>query len=294
MSFPRSMTGFGRAEGEWRGARVTVEIRSLNHRFIDVRVRLPHDMSALELPVVEYIRSRLARGRVEALVTVTGAPEGRALPSLNLPVARRYISFLRQLQEELGQSLETDPVLILNMRDVILWEEGSRDTEADWEALKPILEKALQELIEAGYAEGERLSADLKQRIEHLGSLTAEIKGAQSNDLGAYQERLGERVKELMARPDPDPVRLAQEVAYFAERCDCTEEMVRFQAHRERFIELLDRGGPIGRSLDFLTQEMGREVNTAASKALSAAVSHAAVEAKSEIEKIREQIQNLE
>lgn len=288
------MTGFGRAEGEWRGARATVEVRSLNHRFLELRVRLPRDLAVLEQSAVEYVRSRLARGRVDLQVTVSGTPEGAALPTLNLPVARRYISFLKQLTEEMGLSKETDPALILNMRDVILFEEGGRDTEADWEALKPIVEKAIRDLLEAGHAEGERLAVDLKQRIERLGQLSAEMKGSQSDNLNAYRDRLGERIKDLMTKPDVDPNRLAQEVVYYAERCDCTEEMVRFQAHRERFIDLLDRGGAMGRTLDFLVQEMGREINTAASKALSAAVSHAAVEAKSELEKIREQIQNLE
>jgi uncharacterized protein (TIGR00255 family) len=189
---------------------------------------------------------------------------------------------------------EPDPALLLTMRDVIMWEEGAKDPESEWAEMKPIVERALDEMIHAGYVEGERLAQDLRQRIEKLGELAEKMKSAQPAELSAYKAKLEERLKELMGKADLEPNRLAQELAYWAEKCDCTEEMVRFKAHRERFIEILEKGGPMGRTLDFLVQEMMREVNTASSKALSAEVSHTAVEAKSELEKIREQVQNLE
>lgn len=294
MKAPRSMTGFGRADGLWRGALLAVEARSLNHRFLEVRVRLPRDFSYLEQTVTEFVRSKLSRGRVDIFISISGMPEGTASPVLNLQLARKYIEFIEVLRSEMKGWGEPDPALLLTMRDVIMWEEGVKDPESEWVEMKPIVERALDEMIHAGYVEGERLAQDLRQRIEKLGELAERMKSAQPSELSAYKAKLEERLKELMGKAELEPVRLAQELAYWAEKCDCTEEMVRFKAHRERFIEILEKGGPMGRTLDFLVQEMMREVNTASSKALSAEVSHTAVEAKSELEKIREQVQNLE
>lgn len=288
------MTGFGRADGSWRGALLTVESRSLNHRFLEVRVRLPRDMGYLEQAVTEFVRSKITRGRVDVFISISGIPEGTALPVLNLPLARKYIEFIETLRGEMKGWAEPDPLLLLTMRDVIMWEEGTKDPESEWAEMKPVVERALDEMITAGYVEGERLAEDLRNRIGRLEELAQKMKISQPEQLSAYKAKLEDRLKELAGKAELEPGRLAQELVYWAEKCDCTEEMVRFEAHRKRFIEILEKGGPMGRTLDFLVQEMMREVNTASSKALSAEVSHLAVEAKSELEKIREQVQNLE
>lgn len=288
------MTGFGRADGAWRGASLTVETRSLNHRFLEIRVRLPRDMSYLEQAVTEFVRSKVVRGRVDVFISISGVPEGVGSPVLNLPLVRKYIEFIETLRSEMKGWAAPDPLLLLTMRDVIMWEEGAKDSESEWAEMKPIVERALDEMITAGYVEGARLEQDLRERIGRLEELVQKMKSVQPAELSAYKAKLEERLEELMGKSNLEPERLAQELAYWAEKCDCTEEMVRLKAHRERFIEVLEKGGAMGRTLDFLVQEMMREVNTVSSKALSAEVSHFAVEAKSELEKIREQVQNIE
>lgn len=294
MSGPRSMTGFGRSTGAWRGGQITVEARSVNHRFLEVRARLPHELSALEAPVNDWVRSRMSRGRVDVLVTVSNLAEPVFKPQLNLPLAKEYARIYRKLAEEIGRPGEPEPGLILSMRDVIVMQEENIDPQAEWEAILPIFRDAFGQLEQATLLEGEKLAADVKGRLSVISGLNEKVAGLKPNELAGYRERLAGRLRQLGDMPEVSEDRLAQEMVFYAERSDSTEEYVRLKAHLERFDEILDGPPPMGRTLDFLAQEMLREINTTASKALTAEVSQAAVEMKAELEKIREQIQNME
>ncbi len=294
MSGPRSMTGFGRSNGPWRGGQITVEARSVNHRFLEVRTRLPHELSALEALVNDWIRSRMSRGRVDVQATVSNLAEPVFKPQLNRYLAKEYARMYRELAQELGHTGEPEPGLILSMRDVIVMQEESIDPQAEWEAIRPIFRDAFEQLEQAALLEGEKLAADIKARLSVISELDEKVAGLKPNELEGYRERLAARIKQLGGMPEVSEDRVAQEMVFYAERSDSTEEHVRLKAHLERFNEILDGPPPMGRTLDFLVQEMLREINTTASKALSAGVSQAAVQMKSELEKIREQIQNME
>ena len=288
------MTGFGRAEGAWRGGKITVEARSLNHRYLEVRAKLPHELAALEPMVIEWIRGRISRGRIDVNAAIHGLTQPISLPVLNMPLAIRYVEIYRAMAEQMGAPTEVNPALILSMRDVILMQEESVDLEAEWKAIRPIFEAAFEALDASANAEGAKLALDIKKRLQHIAEMTDRMVMLQPEELVAYRGRLASRIQQLSDRPEIDEDRLAQELTYYAERCDFTEESVRLKAHIERFGEILDGSGSRGRTLDFLTQEMLREINTASSKALSAEISQIAVEIKAELEKIREQVQNVE
>jgi len=294
LSGPRSMTGFGRAAGTWRGGQVTVEARSVNHRFLEVRTRLPHELSAMEPLVNDWIRSRMSRGRVDVQVAVSNLVQPVFKPRLNLPLAKEYARIYRELAEEIGCRADPGPDLILSMRDVIVMQEEDMDTQAEWEALLPVFRAAFERLDSSALVEGEKLAADIKKRLGIISALNKKVAELKPNELSGYRERLAGRLRQLGDMPEVNEDRLAQEVVFYAERSDSTEEYIRLEAHLQRFGEILDGSSPMGRTLDFLVQEMLREINTTASKALTAEVSQAAVEMKSELEKIREQIQNIE
>ncbi len=293
MSGPRSMTGFGRAEGPWRGGKVNVEVRSLNHRYLEVRLRLPQELAAFEALASQWVRDRMVRGRIEVSASTDGLADPVLLPTLNMSLAMRYAQLYRRLAEEIGAATEPDPALILSMRDVILMKEETLNVESEWQVIRPIFEEAFGELDAAATAEGGKLAIDIKERLSRVAELSGRMAQLQPEEILAYRDRLAARISELSKKPDVDPDRMAQELAFYAERCDFTEESVRLKAHIGRFGEILEGSGPMGRTLDFLAQEMLREANTASSKALSAAISQTTVEVKAELEKIREQIQNI-
>lgn len=294
MNGPKSMTGFGRAEGVWRGGKLTIEARSINHRYFELKMRLPRELASMEHIASEWARSRTARGRVDVTVSIESITQSITSIKLNTSLAKQYIDICRELAREIGSSREIDPALILSMRDVILTVEENIDLDAEWKSIQPIFEKAFDAVDASGRIEGGKLAKDLKERLANISRLTEKIISAQPVEIVAYRNRLSARIAQLSEKPEIDPDRLAQELAYYAERCDFTEETVRLRSHIARFGEVLDAPGPMGRSLDFLSQEMLREINTTASKALNAQISQTAVEIKAELEKIREQVQNIE
>jgi len=292
----RSMTGFGRAEASGESIAVTVEARSVNHRHLDVALRLPRALAALELDARRLVQSRLERGRVEVTVQLTplgGAAAQRV--QVDGALAREYIARARALAMELGLEGAPNLTWVLERPGVVRLEEPEPvEPAAPWPLLAEALGRALDELVARRTAEGERLVEALRTLHAEL-TTTVDVVAARGPAAGARREdRLRERLRALLAETAIDEARIVTEAAIWADKSDVTEELARLRAHLAEFTLLLDKGGPVGRPLDFLIQELNREVNTVASKADDLEMSQAALTAKGVLEKIREQVQNLE
>lgn len=289
----RSMTGFGVGETPLGSGRISLEARSVNHRFLDVRVRLPREMTEHTLFVEQLARARLSRGRVEICVRYDGAL-GPALV-LDKRRARDVLRALMELREELGLS-EPVPLSVLGSIPDLFVLGTESDPEAVRAALSTALDGALAHLEAMRRAEGAHLRADLEGRLKVIESLAAEI-AARAPDLAErHRRRLRERIAKLLEGSDAriDAERLELEVAIFADHSDISEELTRLASHSAQFASLLRASEPVGRRLEFLLQEMAREVNTIGSKANEADVAFRVVELKAEIERMREQVQNVE
>jgi len=290
------MTGFGRAEATGESIVVTVEARSVNHRHLDVALRLPRSLAALELDARRVVQSRLERGRVDVNVQLTplgGAAAQRV--QIDAALAREYIARARALAMELA--LEGAPNLswVLERPGVVRLEEPEpSEPTAPWPLLADALGRALDELVARRTAEGERLVEALRTLHAELTTAVDLIAVRAPATAARREERLRERLRALLAETAIDETRIVTEAAIWADKSDVTEELARLRAHLSEFTLLLDKGGPVGRPLDFLIQELNREVNTVASKADDLDMSQAALAAKGVLEKIREQVQNLE
>ena len=292
----RSMTGYGRAEAALDGHKFAVEIKSLNHRFLEVSLRVPAMLSALEMEIKKKVAEPLLRGKIDVTIRrdVQGdAANGQAL-TLNLALARNYFEVLTQLKQSLNLKDEISLEMIANQKDVFQPVEGPQDMAALWKGLTAVLDEALAGMMEMRRREGEVLSRDLSARLEVMAKRLSDVEAMAPKVVLEYQKRLSERVRELTGGLVVDDSRLSQEVAIFAEKSDITEEIVRLRSHLGQFLEMLDREEAIGRKVDFLIQEMNREVNTIGSKSSDASISIHVIEMKSELAKLREQVQNLE
>ncbi len=287
------MTGFGRSEGQHKAYALTVEMRSVNHRYCDVVVRLPRLFSTLEEKIKKQVKGRFTRGRIEVSVAISGASDSESRLNLDLETAESYVKLLESLKNQLSLSGEIDIAMVSQFRGVITLSEANEPLEALTKMLDKTLIHAMSALEKMRKNEGKALSADLRARLQSLSKRLFVIKSKEKEILATYHERLTSRVAALSRGIEIDPLRLAQEVAIFAERSDISEERTRLAAHVDQFKMILRKEGSIGRSLDFLVQEMHREVNTISSKSSDQDVSMQVVEMKSELEKVREQVQNI-
>ncbi len=292
----RSMTGFGRAEASGESIAVTVEARSVNHRHLDVALRMPRPLAALELDARRLVQSRLERGRVDVNVQLTPLG-GAAMQRVQVDgaLAREYVALARALAIELGLDGAPNLAWVLEQPGVVRLEEPEPvEPAVPWPLLAEALGRALDELVARRTAEGDRLAEALRTLHAEL-TTTVELIAARAPATTARRgERLRERLRALLAETTVDESRLVTEAAIWADKSDVTEELARLRAHLAEFTLLLDKGGPVGRPLDFLIQELNREVNTVASKGDDLEMSQAALTAKGVLEKIREQVQNLE
>jgi len=291
----KSMTGYGRAEAIVGGKRIVVEIKSLNHRFLEVSLRLPAALSSLELELKKKINAKFSRGKIEVGVRMdsTISPEKGAGLDLNLPLLRNYYALLCKMKEELNLPDQINLALLSSFRDIFISQEDD-DLGAIWLNLEVLLDEAVTMLMVMRTKEGETLIRDLRSRISLVEQTVEIIQSRVPQVLKAYQKRLMERIKELVGDMEIDAARLMQEVAIMAEKSDITEEIVRFRSHIDQFVGMLNGDEAVGRKIDFLIQEMGREVNTIGSKSNDAEISMGVIEIKSELARIREQVQNLE
>ena len=292
----RSMTGYGRAEAILDGQKMVVEIKSLNHRFLEISLRIPASLSALEMEIKKKIAEPLLRGKIEATIRrdAQGSTENGHFLALNLPLAQNYYNLLTQLKQSLNLKDDIRLEMIAAQKDVFLPVEPSQDMTALWQRLAMVLDEALAGLMDMRRREGEILVRDLSARLDLMALLLNGIEAKTPRVVLEYQRRLTDRVREMTSGLMIDEARLSQEVAIFAEKSDITEEIVRFRSHLGQFQEMLNSEDAIGRKVDFLIQEMNREVNTLGSKSSDADISRQVIEIKSELAKLREQVQNLE
>jgi uncharacterized protein (TIGR00255 family) len=295
----RSMTGFGRAEVRGDTLVVLVEARSVNHRHLDVALRLPRTLTALEIEARKVIAGRMERGRVDVSVVATpvaGQSTQRVISDHAL--AREYAARARALANDLDDIGLAGSVTLqwLLERPGVVRLEDSEPLEASvpWPLLQAALSRALDELVDRRTAEGERLAQELRSLHAELTAIVDTMAARAPAAVARREERLRERIRTLLGGAGVDEARILTEAAVWADKADITEELTRLRAHLAEWALVLDKGGPVGRPLDFLLQELGREVNTVASKADDLELSQAALAGKGVLEKMREQVQNLE
>jgi uncharacterized protein (TIGR00255 family) len=288
------MTGFGSGRARVQDEELTVELKSLNHKFCEVKARLPRELGTLEPMVTKAIKDRLARGAVEAFIKrqTPGAPA--SAPQVDVALAREYQRALQELARAIGAPDQIQLRDVATLPGILRIEERGVDAESAQRALETALAEALEKLTEMRAREGESIRADLEARLAFLETGAGKLEALAPRQVAEYQKRLEERIAELARGVALDPQRLAQEVAYLAERTDVAEEMTRLRSHLGQFRELIASCEPSGRKMDFLVQEMHREVNTTGSKSQHPEIASHVVAMKAELERIREQVQNVE
>ena len=290
-----SMTGYGRAAGETALGHVSIEIKSVNHRFLDSRVRLPRQLSSLEPYVLAHLKNKVSRGRVEVNVTLVSNTANVTPPTLNLDLARHYVRVAEEAGEQLNLPHQVSLDFILRLPEVLQMVEPEWDVDELWEELRPILDEAIQSLGRMRDREGESLAEDFTKVIHLMRTHCARLEVLKVQVVTDFRERFQARLENLLNDSGSlDPARLHQEVAIFADRCDVCEELARLESHLKQFEEIQRRPEPVGRRLDFLIHEMFRELNTIGSKANHLEVTQIALEMKNCVERLREQVQNVE
>ncbi len=289
------MTGFSRYENQNEDLTCKVEIRSVNNRFIDVNTRLPRSLAPLELPLKKMVKSKCARGSFDIIIAIekNGDSEANLEVSPNLPLASEYLNAFKKIQEGLGLKGEIDINTILSQRDVVK-PELKKVEDSSEEIVFQTVDKTLTDLVKMREDEGKNLEKDILNQISSIKALGKLISTKQSITVQEFQDKLKEKIQTLTTGIEIDPARIAQESALLADRCDVTEELVRLESHLDQFNKLVASHEPQGRKLEFLTQEINREVNTMGSKTIDLEVSKAVIEMKSCLEKIREQLANIE
>ena len=291
----KSMTGYGKAMVAGDDFSVSVDLKTVNNRFLDIHLRVGAELASLEPGIKKRITSRLSRGRVD--VTISLERTAQMVYELNRPLIAGYVNALKQLQQDFEIAGELDINVLARIPGAL---QPARDgiDERIVNALNSAVDQALDELEKMREQEGEALKAELRERVKKIETLVPVIEASAAGLAEAYRVRLQKRIGELLNRGgqvvEIDPARLAQEVAYLADRSDVSEEMVRLRSHLTQFQEALDAPGEAGKMLDFLLQELNREANTTLSKSTDLAIKEAGLAIKAEVEKLREQVQNVE
>jgi uncharacterized protein (TIGR00255 family) len=288
------MTGYGAGSASFPGGRVSVELRAVNHRFLELKTMLPRDFLPWEKDLRELVEAQIKRGKIDLMLTLSGKSPGTYTVQLNLDLARAYQGALTRLRHELGLKGEADLNLLAAHSELFQISEKPQPTTAEVEATKQALQRALTTLERQRLREGKFLQRDLRTRVSALGKIRRLVKERSVVTQQAQREKLSQRVMSLLKGMDVEQSRLLQEVATLAQKIDITEELVRLDSHLGALSSLLRAHEPVGKRIDFLLQEIQREINTIGAKADDATIRHLVVEAKEEVEKLREQVQNVE
>ena len=290
----KSMTGFGRCEVQKDSRKFTVELKSVNHRYLDVNIRMPKKLNFFETAIRNLLKSYANRGKVDIFISYEDLSQTQVAVKYNAVLAGEYLKYLKQMEEEFGLENDIRVSTLSRYPEVFTMEEQSEDEEELWNGLKEALEGAFGHFVQTRQTEGENLKRDILAKLDRLNELTAHIEERSPQIVSEYRAKLEEKMKELLADTQIEESRIAAEVILFADKICTDEEVVRLKSHISHMRNTLDEKDEIGRKLDFIAQEMNREANTILSKANDIEVSDYAISLKTEIEKIREQIQNIE
>jgi uncharacterized protein (TIGR00255 family) len=289
-----SMTGYGGAKGEAAGLSISVELKSVNNRFLDTSVRLPRNYLFAEEGIKSAVGAHISRGKVDVFVTLDGSGADTLDVVVNKPLVKSYLEALRTISEELDVPLSVDALSISRFSDVLSVEKKEADTSVIGEGILSVLEQALAEYDAMRQREGAKLAEDIENRLETVERLVSEVEERSPQTVEEYRNKLTAKITEVLESKTVDEQRILTEAAIFADKIAVDEETVRLRSHISQLREMLKVGSPIGRKMDFLIQEFNREANTIGSKCSDADIAKKVVDLKSEIEKIREQIQNIE
>ena len=290
----KSMTGYGRQEALVSGKKILVEIRSVNQRFTDYNIKLPRHLVFMEDKVRKYASEWITRGKVDIYISVDSYDEADKNVTLNTALAKNYVEVLRQLRDECDLRYDISVMGVARFADIFKTERKEEDEDAVWNDVKGVMKDAMESFAAMRSREGERIEKDLTERIEYMKTLAERIDERSPQTVGEYRERLYSKIEEVLEDKDIDESRILTEVAIFADKIAVNEETVRLGSHFEEFYNIVGSGKPAGRKLDFLIQEINREVNTIGSKAQDIEIAKLVVTLKGEIEKLREQVQNIE
>ena len=290
----KSMTGYGRAQGSFSGGDITVEVKSVNNRYLDCGVKLPRGYAYLEEGIKSQVQKSISRGKVDVFITINAAGADNVKISVNEPVAKGYIDAMHRLVQEYGIQDDISASAISRFSDVFLVEKQEQDENEVKSAISGVVAQALNAFDAMRTREGEALKTDLLQKAEGILTLVSKVEERSPITVKAYRERLTSKMQEVLEDRQIDEARIIQEAAIYADKVAVDEETVRLRSHVDQLQNMLSEGGVIGRKLDFLMQEMNREANTIGSKGNDVEQARNVVNIKSELEKIREQIQNIE
>lgn len=290
----KSMTGFGRCEIAENNRKFTVEMKAVNHRYLDVNIKMPKTLNFFESAIRSELKNYIARGKVDVFITYEDISENTSTVRYNKEVAEEYLTYLRQMALDFGLDDDIRVSTLSKYPEVFTMEEAGVDEEELWKELQKAVDGAAKMFVDSRITEGEHLRDDLLEKLDGMLKLIDFIAERSPQIVAEYRRRLEEKVKELLGDNTVDESRLLTEVTIFADKVCVDEEIVRLRSHIETMKNALLEGGSIGRKLDFIAQEMNREANTTLSKANDLEISNCAIELKTEIEKVREQIQNIE
>ena len=290
----KSMTGYGRAEQTLHDRKITVELRSVNNRYLDCSVRMPRLYLFAEDAIKTKVQKSISRGKVDVFITLDASGAEQMNVSVNRPVADGYYSALKELAQTYGLQDDISVSLLSRFQDVLLVEKAEEDAEAVAQDICAVLDQALADFDQMRTREGQRLADDIATRAATIENLVSIVEERSPQTVSEYRTRLENRMKEVLENTQIDPARILTEAAIFADKVAVDEETVRLRSHISQLREMLSKGGATGRKLDFLIQEFNREANTIGSKCSDIEIARHVVDIKAEIEKIREQVQNIE
>ena len=290
----KSMTGYGSAKGNVDGLEINVELKSVNNRFLDCSVRMPRSFLFAEDAVKSAVQRHISRGKVDVFVSVDSSQAGDMAVKVNEPLLKGYMDALQHIAEEYSLSNELSAVSVCRFPDVLVVEKKELDAEAITVGIQEIAERALNDFDAMRLREGEKLRDDVMNRLSVIDSLVSVVEREAPKTVEEYRSRLEQKMAEVLGTAGVDENRILMEAAIFADRIAVDEETVRLRSHMAQLTSMINGQSPIGRKIDFLIQEFNREANTTGSKCQNSDIAHVVVDLKSEIEKIREQIQNIE
>lgn len=290
----KSMTGFGRGEQVNEDRKIVVEIKAVNHRFCDMNVKLPKKLNYFETDIRNCLKEYIQRGKVDVFITYEDYTKSNVCVKYNKDIASEYITYLNSMVDDFGLQSDVKPAVIGRFPEVFTLEEQSVDENEIWSHLEGVVREAAEKFVESRIREGENLKRDLLAKLSAMSEIVAYIEEKSPQIIEDYKTRLIEKVDELAINTQIDEQRIAAEVTMYADKVCVDEEVVRLRSHIDSTIKILTEGGAVGRKLDFIVQEMNREANTILSKANSLIIADRGIDLKTEIEKVREQIQNIE